>query len=214
MPRQGAEAPAAVALGDTKRYVLGAWLVELERRPAVSARRDGRRPPRAGGPPDRLACFRRSLHRSEFLLVRRPRARGLKARCRSASASRSPLWSLARPPRLAAARGRVEPSGGPRRAGRPGSSLSGGLSRRAGHGAPPGFAESYEEYYAGNNAAGAPVFDHSGRVVLLLLTWLPAAMPATRMKRYGRLLWAAAKRVRGLSRQACAAPRGPNGRGR
>lgn len=59
-----------------------------------------------------------------------------------------------------------------------------------------GFGESYQEYYAGNHALAAPVFDPRGRVVLLLLTvGFAADLPATRMKAYGRLLRAAADRV-------------------
>lgn len=59
-----------------------------------------------------------------------------------------------------------------------------------------GFGESYEEYYAGNHALAAPVFDPRGQVVLLLLTvGFAADLPASRMKEYGRLLRMAANRV-------------------
>jgi len=59
-----------------------------------------------------------------------------------------------------------------------------------------GFGTNYNEYYAGTNALAAPVFDPSGRVVLLLLTvGFAADLPAARMTTYGRLLRAAADRV-------------------
>lgn len=59
-----------------------------------------------------------------------------------------------------------------------------------------GFGESYQEYYRGNHALAAPVFDRAGRVVLLLLTvGFAADLPAGRMRAYGRLLRAAADRV-------------------
>lgn len=59
-----------------------------------------------------------------------------------------------------------------------------------------GFGESYEEHYVGNNALAAPVFDPSGRVVVVLLTvGFAADLPPVRMKAYGRVLRAAADRV-------------------
>jgi DNA-binding IclR family transcriptional regulator len=59
-----------------------------------------------------------------------------------------------------------------------------------------GFGANYGEYYAGTHALSAPVFDASGRVVLLLLTvGLADDLPAARMTEHGRLLRAAADRV-------------------
>lgn len=59
-----------------------------------------------------------------------------------------------------------------------------------------GFGANYDEYYAGTHALAAPVFDPSGRVVLLLLTvGFAADLPASRMTPDGRLLRAAADRV-------------------
>ncbi|MBI2529243.1 MAG: IclR family transcriptional regulator [Candidatus Rokubacteria bacterium] len=59
-----------------------------------------------------------------------------------------------------------------------------------------GFGANYDEYYAGTHALAAPVFDPSGRIVLLLLTvGFAADLPAARMTTDGRLLRAAADRV-------------------
>lgn len=52
-----------------------------------------------------------------------------------------------------------------------------------------GYATSREEYRLGVNAVAAPVFDHRGRVALVLcLIGLAASMPGERMSSYGELL--------------------------
>ena len=205
-----------VALGDTKRYVLGAGVVELgeaagRQRTAVLVARPhlehvARRL--------RLACFLVVPYTaSEFLLIEKAESsRAIKVTV--SVGERSPLTAgslgkafLAWQPREIVREAlRAAPLTG--RAGEVLRSRVAYLAELATV-RRQGFAESYEEYYAGNNALAAAVFDHSGRVVLLLLTvGFTAAMPATRMKRYGRLLRAAAERVtRALGGRARRAPR-------
>ena len=192
-----------VALGDTKRYVLGAGLVELgeaagrQRTAVLVARPHLEQVARRL----RLACFLVVPYTvSEFLLVEKAESsRAIKVTV--SVGERFPLTAGSLGKAYLAWQPREVVLGALRAApltGRAGQVLRSRVAylaelatvRRQ------GFAESYEEYYAGNNALAAPVFDHSGRVVLLLLTvGFTAAMPATRMKRYGRLLRAAAKRV-------------------
>jgi IclR family KDG regulon transcriptional repressor len=59
-----------------------------------------------------------------------------------------------------------------------------------------GFGINFDEYYPGNHAVAAPVFGSAGQVMLLLLTvGFGAELPALRMTECGRLLRAAADRV-------------------
>ena len=222
--RQGAGGgPLSVAFGDTKRYVLGAGLVELgeaaarQRTAVLVARPHLEQVARRL----RLACFLVVPYTaSEFLLVEKAESsRAIKVTV--AVGERFPLTagSLGKaylawqPGEVVREALRAAPLTG--RAGQLLRSRVAYLAELATV-RRQGFAESYEEYYAGNNALAAPVFDHKGRVVLLLLTvGFTAAMPATRMKHYGRLLRAAAERVtRALGGPAPGAPRARGGRDR
>lgn len=59
-----------------------------------------------------------------------------------------------------------------------------------------GFSESYEEYQVDINALAAPVFDNAGEVaMLLLIVGLPNELNKARMRRYGPQLRAVADEV-------------------
>jgi DNA-binding IclR family transcriptional regulator len=192
-----------VALGDTKRYVLGAGLVELgeaaaRQRTAVLVARPHLERVACRL---RLACFLVVPYTaSEFLLVEKAESsRAIKVtvsvgeRFPLTAGSLGKAYLAWQPGEVVRGALRAAPL-----TGRAAQILRSRVAYLAELAAVrrQGFAESYEEYYAGNNALAAPVFDHNGRVVLLLLTvGFTAAMPATRMKRYGRLLRAAAERV-------------------
>jgi IclR family KDG regulon transcriptional repressor len=192
-----------VPLGDTKRYVLGAGLVELgeaagrQRTAVLLARPHLEEVARRL----RLACFLVVPYTaSEFLLVEKAESsRAIKVtvsvgeRFPLTAGSLGKAYLAWQPADVVRGALRAAPLTG--RAGQVLRSRVAYLAELATV-RRQGFAESYEEHYVGNNALAAPVFDHSGRVVLLLLTvGFSAAMPAARMKRYGRLLRAAADRV-------------------
>lgn len=204
-----------VALGDSKRYVLGAGLVQLaeaagRQRTAVLVAR-----PHLEGVAQRLqlACFLVVPYSAtEFLILEKAESsRAIKVtvsvgeRFPLTAGSLGKAYLAWRPGAEVQSALRAAPLSG--RAGKVFRSRVAYLAELASvrrH----GFAESYEEYVPGKNAIAAPVFDHTGRVVLLLLTvGFTAAMPAARMKTYGRLLRAAADRVtRALGGRAPALP--------
>jgi IclR family KDG regulon transcriptional repressor len=192
-----------VALGDTKRYVLGAGLVELaeaagrQRTAMLVARPHLEQAARRL----RLACFLVVPYSAgEFLIIEKAESsRAIKVTV--SVGERFPLTAGSLGKAYLAWQSpdavREALRGAPRtgRAGQVSRSRMAYLDELATV-RRQGFAESYEEYYAGNNALAAPVFDHDGRVVLLLLTvGFTADMPSARMKRYGRLLRRAAERV-------------------
>jgi IclR family transcriptional regulator, acetate operon repressor len=192
-----------VPLGNTKRYVLGAGLVELgeaagrQRTALLLARPHLEQVARRLG----LACFLVVPYTaSEFLLVEKAESsQAIKVtvsvgeRFALTAGSLGKAYLAWQPGDVVREALRTTPMTG--RAGQVVRARASYLAELATV-RRQGFAESYEEYCAGNNALAAPVFDHNGRVVLLLLTvGFAAAMPAGRMKRYGRLLRAAADRV-------------------
>lgn len=213
----------AVALGDSKRYVLGAGLVELaeaagRQRTAVLIAR-----PHLERLAERLqlACFLVVPYSAAEFLILEKAETARTIRVTASVGERFPItagslgkaylaWQDGAEVRAAL---RAAPLTG--RAGRVFRS-QGAYLAELGAVRRQGFAESYEEYYAGNNALAAPVFDHTGRVVLLLMTvGFTADMSSARMKRHGQLLRVAADRVtQALGGRRPAAPGGDeNGAG-